>query len=199
MPISRQQSFFRNLFTNLGLASSPKVFSRQTNKQGGRKTNHEPEPEHETRIREKKGTILTLSELQLRLLQLMKGGPQREASKGSNEKETKKEEKASARVARSQTLPARPVIVFKDTETNGNSNNTVKHNRIQSNNSRIHVFEVNNTSSHVSCMHNNNNNSRQLRTINVCKCTNKSVTGTHKNELRSLSYRLTVGGNKKSY
>ena len=172
MPISRQQSFVRNLFTNLGLVSSPpKVFIRQTNKQGRRKTNHEPEQEQEDQIREKKGTILTLSELQLRLLQLMKGGPQRERSKERDEKGTK-EEKASARVIRSQTLPARPAAVLKDTETKRCNNN-----RIQSNNSRIHVFDVNKTSSNIICMH--NKSFRQLRTSNVCKCTNRVTVNGH--------------------
>ena len=144
MPISRQQSFVRNLLTNLGIASSPKVF-RQTNKQNGRKTNNEggrktnQEPvKRETGTREKKGTILTLSELQLRLLQLMRGGTkgqgQREASKGkregsSNVKEKeRKKEKQSSRVVRSQTLPSRPV------------------------NSCVHLFDLNNTPSHTNCI-----------------------------------------------
>ena len=135
VPIKRQQSFARTILTSLGLASSPKVF-RQTKKQGGWKTNIErdkPAGRHQTQIKDgesKRGK--NLSELQLRLLQLMRGGTSRESNEWTRKDQTR------TRLARSQTLPSRPVL--KDRRNNGE--------RIQSKPSHFHVFDFNCTSSH---------------------------------------------------
>jgi len=180
VPISRQPSFVRNLLTNLGLdSSSPKVFG-QTNKQARQKTNHEAV---EQKIREKK--ILTLSELQLRLLQLMKGGGQAERDERKNDEKhwkekrqkRKKEEKPFARVFRSQTLPSRPansccIQVFDNPASQQQHISCVYRNNDTHLDNTSHV-------SHFSCMYHSNNSCQLRRINNLCKCINRVTVNGH--------------------
>ena len=174
MPISRQQSFVRKLLTNLGLNAAPR-FPRGTSNREERQTNcgqTKPSRSHGAQVgynEGKKGTILTFSDVQLRLLQLMKSGSQPDLKKRPDRRERRKE-KPFAQVVRSHTLPARKVVMLRDTKSPGKENNTTFQNRFQR-----HISDITHTSSTQFHM----DNSKRGSDIRLCECENRVTVNGH--------------------
>ena len=174
MPISRKQSFVRKLLTNLSLNAAPR-FPRGTSNREERQTNcgqTKRSGSHGTQVgynEGKKGTILSFSDVQLRLLRLMQSGSQPELKKGPDRRERRKE-KPFTQVVRSHTLPARKVVMLRDTKSPGKENNTTFQNRFQR-----HISDVTHTSSIQFHM----DNSKRGSAIRLCECENRVTVNGH--------------------